>query len=85
MGGVSKTEINLTCFYTKTFLLAVWKYSAELILIQHRFFEKNVLFGEVIGEKIFGPQRLYIWLPEFMVKIKKYDTIKTHTYTSSYM
>ena len=85
MGHFSKTELNLTHFYTKhQRLLALWKDLAKLNQKQVKSLEKCTFWCSYAGKKYMAPQDpryiyLIIWSDE-----RVYDVIKCRTYTSSY-
>ena len=55
MGHLSKTELNITHFYTNPkFLLSLWKDLAEMNLKQLEVLKKNVLV-KLCGKEIFCP------------------------------
>ena len=67
MGHSSKTELNLTHFYTgPNSLLDLWKYLAALFQKQLEFL-KNLLV-ELCGKEIYGPWWPNISLTENMVR-----------------
>ena len=68
MGHFSKTELNLTHFYTTpNFLLDLWKYLAELNQKQVELLKKYFLMM-LCGKEIYSPSWPNIYLPENMVR-----------------
>ena len=85
IGHFSKTKLNLTHSHINPkFLLALWKYLADLFKKTWNF-EKNTFRWSYVENKYMYPEDpTYIYLSEW-ADILTYDVIKNITPTSSYM
>ena len=83
MGHFSKTDLNLTQFYTNpNFSLALWKYISELLHKQLEFLNKITFWWSYAGNKYLAPEDpIYVYLMEW-ADLSTYDIIKSRTYTS---
>ena len=77
MGHLSKTELNLTQFYTNpNFSLALCKYIAEMNQKQLEFLKENNFWWGYVGNKYSAPEDpIYLYLVEWAY-VHTYDVIK---------